>query len=69
MYIVELHQRKKSGSDVSSIEGNMVRFGEMLASLESSENPLPHESLCALAKEVRDGCVDHLQLTAPEPCR
>jgi TIR domain len=69
MYIVELHQRKKSGSDVSSIEGNMVRFGEMLASLESSENPLPNESLCALAKEVRDGCVDHLQLTAPEPCR
>jgi TIR domain len=69
MYIVELHQRKQSGSDVSSIEGSMVRFGVMLASLESSESPLPHEALCTHAKEVRDECVDHLQLTAPEPCR
>lgn len=69
MYIVELHQRKTSGIDVSSIEGNMVQFRRMLASLDSSEKPLPHESLCAFAKKVRDGCVEHLQLTAPEPCR
>jgi hypothetical protein len=65
MYIVELHQRKQSGIDVSRIEGDMVRFGQMLESVESSGRPLPHGSLCANAKEVRDACVDHLQLTAP----
>jgi hypothetical protein len=69
MYIVELQQRKQSGIDASSIESSMVGFGRMLGSVESSESPLPYESLCTHAKEVRDGCVDHLQLTPPEPCR
>jgi hypothetical protein len=66
MYIVELHQRKESGIDISRIEGDMVRFGAMLESVESSGKPLPHESLCTHAKDVRDGCVDHLHLTIPE---
>jgi hypothetical protein len=69
MYIVELHQRKQSGIDRSPIEGTMIEFGAMLTSLESSEDPLPYKSLCTQAKEVRDACVAHLRLTAPEPCR
>ena len=68
MYIVELHQRKMSGSDVSSIEIGMVRFGQTLGQLEPPVNRRPHESLCTFATEVRDECVAHLRMTAPEPC-
>jgi hypothetical protein len=68
MYIIELHQRKQSG-DRSSIEASMVRFARMLNSVESPETPLPHASLCTQAREVRNGCVEHLRLTAPESCR
>jgi hypothetical protein len=66
MYIVELHQRKQSGINVSRIEGRMIDFGNALVALESSGKPLPHNSMCANAKEVRDACVEHLQLTIPE---
>jgi hypothetical protein len=43
----------------------MVRFGRALG----GEKPLPRTDLCAVASEVRAECVDHLKLTAPEPCR
>ena len=69
MYIVELHERKKVG--LSSIEIHMISFRTDLLSLESSKEPLPHKKLCKSAKEVRNGCVDHLphlQLRAAEPC-
>ena len=69
MYIVELHERKNSGSDVSRIEGDMVRFGRTLQTMESSASPLPHGGLCVQAKEVWAGCVQHLGMTTPEPCR
>ena len=69
MYIVELHQRKHSGSDANNIEGSMVQYGRALESLEAADRPLPHQTLCELAKSVRDGCVEHLKLTAPEPCQ
>ena len=68
MYIVELHQRKTSGNDVSTIEGTMVRFDRHLSSLWSKQAPLPYSSLCAYANEVRDACASHLQVTAPPPC-
>jgi hypothetical protein len=69
MYIVELHQRKTSGGNVSSIEQDMVLFKRMLESLESSESPLPHDALSTLANDVRDGCVDHLKFPSPPPRR
>jgi hypothetical protein len=69
MYIVELHERKQSGIDVSRIEASMVQFERMLVALESSGTKLPHKSLCTHAKAVWDGCVNQLQVTASEPCR
>jgi hypothetical protein len=68
MYIVELHERKTSGRDASAIETRMVRYGEALRSIDGARVPLPQRALCGLARAVRDGCVAHLQVTAPEPC-
>lgn len=62
MYIVELHQRKTSGHDVSNIESQMVRFGDRLRAIELIGEPLPYGDLCPYAKNVRSGCVDYLKL-------
>jgi hypothetical protein len=62
MYIVELHQRKTSGHDVSNIESQMVRFGDRLRAIELIGEPLPYGDLCSYANSVRSGCVDYLKL-------
>lgn len=68
MYIVELHQRKTSDRDSSPIEAAMVQYGVKLKSVEQGGAPLPHSSLCPLARTVRNECANYLDLAAPEPC-
>jgi hypothetical protein len=68
MYIVELHERKTSGRDASAIETEMVLYGEKLRAIDGARAPLPQRSLCESARGVRNACVAHLQVTAPEPC-
>ncbi|MFT5448387.1 MAG: hypothetical protein ACI9DC_003571 [Gammaproteobacteria bacterium] len=68
MYIVELHQRKTSGRDGSTIEAAMVQYGVELKSVEQSGELLPYSSLCPMARTVRSECANYLNLAAPEPC-
>lgn len=69
MYIVELHQRKTSGHDVSSIERSMVVYGRKLRGLELAGEPLPQTDLCPFADDVWRNCVNYLDLKDPRPCR
>lgn len=68
MYIVEIHQAKKSGIGHSKIEEAMVMIGRRLQVAEESGEPLPHSSLCPLANAVRDECIAYLNVTAPRAC-
>jgi hypothetical protein len=69
MYIVELHQRKKSGTDRSDIETSMVEFGGSLDAALAAKQARPLKNLCGRALRVRQACEAHLGFTAPpEPC-
>lgn len=68
MYIVELHQRKTSGHDVSPIETSMVNYGRKLRAMELAGEPLPNTDLCPFANSVWGECVKYLNLTAAQPC-
>ena len=68
MYIVEIHQAKKSGIGHSKIEEAMVMIGRRLQVADGSGEPLPHSSLCPLANAVRDECIAYLNVTAPRAC-
>ena len=68
MYIVEIHQAKKSGLGYSKIEQSMVVFGRAFQDVEKTGTPLPHSSLCQLADAVRDECIAYLNVVAPRAC-
>ncbi|MEQ1694993.1 MAG: toll/interleukin-1 receptor domain-containing protein [Hyphomicrobiaceae bacterium] len=69
MYIVELHQRKTSGHDISPIETGMIVYGRKLRAMELAGEPLPNTALCPFANTVWGECGKYLNLTAPEPCQ
>jgi TIR domain len=61
MYIVELHQRKLSGGDVSLIERRMVEMGRALNSKNGNRPKLPRSELCKPALAVNAACAEHLK--------
>lgn len=68
MYIIEIHQAKKSGLGYSKIETAMVMLGRRLQDAEEAGGPLPHSSLCPLANAVRDECMAYLNIAARRAC-
>lgn len=70
MYIIEIHQAKKSDLRESEIEKSMIRFGQELEAIGKEQTPLPHSKLCQQARDVKNECTAYLKLNiaAPEPC-
>lgn len=67
MYIIEIHQTKKSGLGYSQIEASMVRFGEALKAAVTSGESMPYATLYPLANAVRDECLAYSRLLGIAP--
>ncbi|MEZ5853297.1 MAG: hypothetical protein R3D67_00580 [Hyphomicrobiaceae bacterium] len=69
MYIVELHERKKSGTGRSGIEAAMVQYGKTLKEVRTSSGLARATSLCPRADAIHNACHWHLKiLEKRRPC-
>jgi hypothetical protein len=59
MYIVAIHQAKKSGQGFSDIESAMVMMGNQLRRIVGADEALPHEALLPLADAVKNQCREY----------
>lgn len=67
MYIIEIHQAKKSGLGYSKIETAMVMVGRGLKAAVAAGEPLPHSALLPLASTVKNECIEYLKFLKATP--
>jgi len=67
MYIIEIHQAKKSGLGYSKIEAAMVMVGRGLKAAGAAREPLPHSALLPLANTVKDECIEYVKFLKATP--